>query len=155
MEGGELPRKTLEERFNEKWHLDPETGCWIWHAAKSGGYGRIKSPGGQDALHAHRVSYELHRGDIPDGLVIDHLCRNTACVNPSHLEPVTNKENTMRGENMTAQNVLKTHCPRGHEDTLENTYSYATRTKNMRMCRTCRNETSRRWAISHAKERAI
>lgn len=84
---------------------DPETilsryrvdgGCWVWQGAKRGGYGRVKLAG--KTQEAHRVSYEFHIGHIPDGLVLDHLCRNRACINPAHLEPVTQEENIRRGD---------------------------------------------------------
>ena len=69
---------------------------------------------------AHRVAYEKAYGPIPEGLVIDHLCRNGLCVNPEHLEAVTRKENILRGEGACAQNARKTHCKRGHELIPEN-----------------------------------
>lgn len=77
---------------------DPETGCWIWQRSKSPqGYGRRSVPGRKGPAPAHRVAYEQAKGPIPDGLVIDHLCRNPSCVNPNHLEVVTCAENTRRG----------------------------------------------------------
>lgn len=63
---------------------------------------------------AHRLSYEAHKGKIPKGLTIDHLCRNTICINPEHLEAVTNKENVLRGISFSAINAKKTHCLKGH-----------------------------------------
>lgn len=76
--------------------IDPDSGCWVWHSTKKeGGYGIIRRHG--RVIPAHRYVYELHRGPIPDGLVIDHLCRNPSCVNPDHLEPVPLRENVRRG----------------------------------------------------------
>ena len=72
-------------------------GCWLWTGGRRGGYGRIKLAE-TGTVDAHRLSYEHHIGPIPDGLVIDHLCRNRSCINPAHLEPVTTAENIRRGE---------------------------------------------------------
>lgn len=89
--------------------------CWFWTGAvQSKGYGNYKSK------LAHRVSYEKYVGKIPEGLTLDHLCRNKLCVNPAHLEPVTQYENNMRGESPTAKNKKKTHCSSGHELSEEN-----------------------------------
>lgn len=74
--------------------VDPDTGCWIWTGATSVGYGRIRVDGRLDM--AHRVSYQLFVGQIPEGLDLDHLCMNRRCCNPSHLEPVTRAENMRR-----------------------------------------------------------
>lgn len=99
------------------------------------GYGRL----GQK--YAHRVAYEREIGPIPEGLVIDHLCRNRACVNTDHMELVTNGENVMRGEGPAAENARKTRCPKGHPLTPGNLYVGKTRSGGKeRRCRTCRLE---------------
>jgi hypothetical protein len=88
----------------------------------------------------HRLAYQLTMGQIPDGLVIDHLCRNRRCCNPAHMEPVTNGENVHRGNGIYARNGRKTHCAKGHEFTPENTL----RRKHGRGCRECGRIESRR-----------
>lgn len=88
-------------------------GCWLWTAVRRNGYGIVRLNGAN--VNAHRAVYRLLRGPIPDGMQLDHLCRVRACVNPDHLEPVTQRENIMRGVGYSARNARKTHCPRGHE----------------------------------------
>jgi hypothetical protein len=83
---------------------------------------------------AHRVSYELLVGPIPQGLQLDHLCRNRRCINPAHLEPVTSRENTMRGETVAAANASRDHCPSGHPYSDSNTIALG---KGGRKCREC------------------
>ena len=88
-------------------------GCWVWMRSRHGfGYGFFGV--NRRTRRAHRIAWELLRGPIPDGLTLDHLCRNPPCVNPDHLEVVTMRENTLRGESVTAINARKTHCKRGH-----------------------------------------
>lgn len=114
--------ETFEDRFWEKVASPRLPGeCWIWTGATdgSGRYGAIYRDGG--LRRAHRVAYELMNGPIPPGLVIDHLCRVTLCVNAAHLEIVTQRTNIMRGTAPTAANAIKTHCKRGHEFTAANT----------------------------------
>ena len=124
--------------FMEKMHFEPMSGCWIWGAAENNrGYGLATHNRGM-AL-AHRMSYEMHRGSIPKGLVLDHLCRNRLCCNPDHLQVVTNKVNILRGICPTAINAKKTHCINGHEYTPENTKKHI----HGRQCRTCVNEQAR------------
>lgn len=138
---GRLPEST-EERFWLKVAKQPN-GCWLWtgSTAGAGRYGRFADD------QAHRWSYERFVGPIPDGLVIDHLCRVTLCVNPAHLEPVTQAENIYRGDSLQAKNRLKTHCVRGHEFTPENTISRG----NGRICRQCRIDRNERRKAEYVK----
>jgi len=127
------------ERFWVKVDRSGPDGCWVWTAARVTGYGRFRLAGKQ--VGAHRLAYELLVGPIPDGLTIDHLCRNRACVNPSHLEPVTGRVNTLRGFAPPARNATKTHCLAGHPFEGDN-LRFTSRVE--RICRTCRNEHSAR-----------
>lgn len=122
----------LETRF---WStVRKTTSCWTWSGRTNGdGYGLIDVRG--NGIRSHRLAYELARGPIPDGLEIDHLCRNRACVNPDHLEPVDGRTNTHRGFSFAAINARKTHCVNGHEFTPDNTYTRANRVG--RDCRAC------------------
>jgi len=93
------PAKSAWERFRTKFSPEPNTGCWLWYGATGNnlGYGRFRADA-QSTGMAHRFSYEYWVGPIPEGTHIDHLCRQPACVNPDHLEPVVPRENTRRGE---------------------------------------------------------
>jgi hypothetical protein len=122
------------------WPKVDKTGeCWEWLAGKDRcGYGQFSIA--RKHRGAHRVSWELTTGPIPEGLQLDHLCRNRACVNPAHLEPVTYTVNYLRGEGVGARNLRKTACPRGHALDEANTFIKVKRNGRIeRNCRTCRN----------------
>lgn len=128
------PTAPVSERFWSKVRKS-EDGCWEWIAGRQGtGYGLFHISKGESAL-AHRFSFEFHVGPIPEGLVIDHLCRNRLCVNPDHLEPVTDEENRRRGAGYGIQNGMRDHCKHGHEYTPENTYTDPS--KGTVRCREC------------------
>ena len=115
--------------------------CWEWMGAASGlGHGRINRGG--KSVAPYRMMYELKVGPIPDGLVIDHLCRNPRCLNPDHMEPVTSGENVLRGVGPSAMAARQERCCRGHEYTPENVvWLYDGRARG---CRECRRMWSRR-----------
>jgi hypothetical protein len=137
----------LSPNFWRQCQVDEVTGCWIWTGSLNhNGYGKTWRRGKH--WRSHRLAYVALVGEIADGLQIDHLCRRPACVNPDHLEPVTPRENTLRGDGKTAINARKTQCPQGHALTPDNVMLDK---KNHRSCATCHREQSRRW---RAKERA-
>lgn len=114
--------------------------CWVWEGADNRvGYGTISFLGRR--WYTHRLAYTITFGPIPEGMVLDHLCRNTFCFRPTHLEPVTTRTNILRG--MTAQ---KTHCKSGHVFDETNTYITAA---GHRLCRACRaaRERARRFRL--------
>ena len=116
LQRSDMPDRTSSQRRKTFWEFVTKTDtCWLWTGPRWGGYGRYRH------AQAHRLAYEALVGPIPKGLVIDHLCRVRHCVNPAHMEPVTNVENVMRGLAPSAVNARKTHCIHGHEFTPENT----------------------------------
>lgn len=127
------------------------TGCWIWQGwCDRDGYGHISRTVAQrfNISHiAHRALYQLLIGPIPHDLTIDHLCRNPPCVNPRHLEPVTRKVNTLRGETIPAAHAAKTHCINGHPFDGPNTYITPA---GHRDCRACNRDRTRRYLSARA-----
>ncbi len=113
-----------------------QDACWVWTGATtSRGYGQVRLPlplaeqFGRSHMVTHRLAYELVVGPVPEGLELDHLCRNRACLLPSHLEPVDHRENVLRGVGPTAVNAAKATCDLGHELTP--------RSDGGRRCKTC------------------
>lgn len=123
------------DRFNSHVEVHEHPGgCHVWTAAvATRGYPQFWD--GSRRVQAHRWIYEQRVGPIPDGLQVDHRCRNRRCVNPYHLEPVTGSENVRRGFSARGP---KRFCKRGHEFTPENTYIFPKR--QSKECRTCRQE---------------
>ena len=136
-------RRSLHERFRDRFIQGTPGECWLWLGRASNmGYGYISEGGSNGSsgrnLLAHRVAYEFFIGPIPGGLVLDHLCSTPLCVNPAHLDPVTQQENTRRTvERGLHRNTRKTHCKRGHEFTPENT---RVRPGGTRECRACAHD---------------
>lgn len=128
-------KASLAERLAEKYEV-AEGDCWTWTGKlRKDGYGVIAEGNmSRRELRAHRVSYELRNGPIPEGLTIDHLCRNRACVNPDHLEAIERSANVLRGIGPAAVNRRKTICKRGHPLTPKNVYVTKSGYRN---CRTC------------------
>lgn len=147
--------KRLVDRFHAGYEVDFATGCWIWTRSKDRkGYGRLAN---FDAVlqrwapkYAHRVSYELFHGEIPDGLVVDHMCNTPSCVNPDHLQVLTNRANILRSSSPYIVAYWTKVCLRGHDVSLpENQYIRPDNGKVM--CRECsrfraRRQSSRRSA---------
>lgn len=145
------PEWLFWQKVDKDGPIHPDLGpCWEWtgYVAKHG-YGKVVR--GSVEFYTHRVAYEMEVGPIPDDLVIDHLCRNTICVRPSHLEAVPSGINVLRGESPLAKNARKTHCKRGHLlDGGNVTYR-----KEGRVCAVCRRERDRRaYAVKKQMESA-
>lgn len=139
MKAGELMwdmHKRVDRWLNKKVIANGE--CWEWTGSKTrNGYGQV-GIGGVNQM-AHRVFYAYFIAEIPNGLDLDHLCRLRSCVNPYHLDPVSRSVNLYRAETLGKYNLLKTHCPKGHEYTPVNTRITS---HGSRACRSC----ERAWA---------
>jgi hypothetical protein len=126
---------TLPPRLTSK--IDAVSGeCWIWTAScRPCGGGQVRD--GSRIRYAYQVVYELLVGPVSEGLELDHLCRNRACVNPAHLEQVTHRTNVLRGVSPTARNAAKRTCPDGHD--------YDVTATGRRRCSVCAAAAQRRW----------
>lgn len=134
-------RQSTLERHLKRYHLEGE--CWIWNGSVlDNGYGQIRA--GQKA---HRFFYEHLVGPVPEGLVLDHLCRNKLCVNPDHLRPVTHQENSTNNAGAAAENFTKFRCKNGHEFSTENTFIDG---QGHRQCTIC---SRKRWRENKANRR--
>lgn len=128
--------------------IDPETGCHNWTKSTTWGYGVI-CVGGRKRMKAHRAAYEALVGPVAPGLVLDHLCRNRRCCNPAHLEPVTCRENLMRGDTEAARKARQTHCVNGHPFEGQNVLRDY---RGWRRCRECHRQES---TVQNAKRRSV
>jgi len=140
------PRRDPLERVLAR--VEQHHGCWIWTGPRSdGGYGSLTVNGQHRA--AHRVLYERMIGPIAAGLQLDHLCRNRACVNPMHLDPVTCRENMRRGVSFTGHHAKQTSCIHGHPFDEANTIVW----RGHRLCRACRKAISAKQSAARKAER--
>lgn len=131
----------LARRIKSRTVVTPD-GCWQWTGGKSEGYGRLSFDG--VLYYTHRAMFEALVGPIPDGLTIDHLCRNRACCNPAHLEPVTRGENVRRGiagavtrARFAKARAARTHCKHGHDLAVVGTYTRTVQGYETKVCREC------------------
>jgi hypothetical protein len=145
----------LSERIKNSITVD-ENGCWVWNKhITANGYSQIST--GSRVTHSlqnrsgHRVSYEVFVGPLIEGMQIDHLCRNRACVNPDHLEQVTPRENIHRSDAVYKRLMAKTHCPKGHLYDEKNTYRSKSPSGGFtRSCITCRiNRVKNKYRLLH------
>ena len=132
------------EKVDSNFDINDEN-CWLWKQPLDNGYGRFWWNG--HTYSAHRFSYYLFVGEIPNDKQLDHLCRNRGCVNPSHLEAVDIKTNVLRGIGLSAQNARKTHCKRNHPLTGPN---LTVNNRGQRVCKECSRLASAKWYKRHA-----
>jgi hypothetical protein len=140
-----MPADITQKELTRFWamtKLPDANGCLVWTGPSNGnGYGKLRLGGRAGrGFFAHRFAYTALVGPIPDGLVLDHLCRNRSCVRPDHLEAVTQRINSLRGESPAAYHAVKTHCPAGHAYDEANTHISK---RGSRSCRACHRERER------------
>jgi len=146
-----LVTERAKERFLAFVEPEPMSGCWLWLGGTNGGrqkvYGKFRTGGkGSPQVNAHRFAYAaFSERELFREVVVDHLCRTPSCVNPRHLEAVSQRENLLRGNTFQARNVKKTECLRGHRFSAETTASSVSRSGVVRrICRICRADRKRR-----------
>lgn len=129
-----VSRKFSHDEFVERFwsRVEKTETCWLWKGPLNNGYGAVRAF--NQATNPHRAAWRLLVGPIPPTMQIDHLCRVRNCVNPAHMEIVTGKVNTLRGNSTSARNAVKTHCPQGHIYNRKNTFVCK---GGMRHCRVC------------------
>lgn len=131
--------RTEEDRLQRLYHLDSASGCLVWDGAVNhAGYGHFRSASGK-TVRVHRYLYEREFGLLPKDVVLDHVCGRRNCIELSHMEPVSQRENIRRGKRSTLvhHNTKKTHCIRGHQFTSLNT---AITSQGYRRCKVCRRK---------------
>lgn len=132
-----------EERFWRFVIPEPNSGCWLWGGVVSKkGYPYFRAVSRQNTVLAHRFSYEMHKGKVPEGMEVDHVCKLRCCVNPDHLEAVTHLENIRRGTNQWRG---VSHCVNGHEFSVGNTSFYKKDQYTGRRCKACARERAREY----------
>ena len=148
-----MPKKYTEEEFitnfwNKVDRSKGEDSCWPWQGyIHPDGYGQVRYHGKMQK--AHRIAYLLTIGNIPDDMELDHLCKSRDCINPNHLEPVTRETNINRSDSLAVKNRQKTHCPKGHPYSEENTI--LDKSSGGRRCQICRREQAKyrkRWRLA-------
>jgi hypothetical protein len=133
---------SLPARIETKLSPEPTSGCWLWTGSVTrGGYGHAWFQKRPRAVH--RIVYEMLVGPVPKGLDLDHLCRNRCCANPKHLEPVSHRENVLRGVGFAARYAKQTHCKRGHPLSGDNLAEQSRR--RGRMCKQCTRASKLEW----------